>query len=189
MAETDSKLIERTLAGERGAFSEVVRRHLGGLVSTAYGLSGDRKEAEDLALETVVRAYRQLRGLSDPSRIVPWMNEILVAIQKEWTKKKTRSFETVAEGEATGGEGADPDLVKNVYPAVARAVASIDEPHRTVLAQRFLLDQSPEEIGSFAGETAAAVNIRITRAHKALRDTLAAAVDLSRFAPGGPKSP
>lgn len=184
MAETDSKLIERTLAGEKGAFAEIVRRHLGGLISTGYGLTGDRSEAEELGLETVVRAYRGLRGLSDPSRVVAWMNEILVATQREWTKKKTRSFETVVDPSARSG-AVDPELEREVFPKVAKTIAGIDETHRTVLALRYLQGYSPEEIGAITGETASGVNVKITRAHKALRDGLAAAVDLSRFAGRG----
>jgi len=188
MAETDAKLVERTLAGEKGAFAEIVRRHLGGLVSTAFGIVGARGEAEELGLETVVRAYRGLRGLADPSRVAAWMNEILLSTQKEWTKKKTRSFETVVEP-AGSGTGADPALAADAFPKVAKAIAALDEAHRTVLALRYLKGYSPEEIGSFSGETASGVNVKITRAHKALRDSLSQAVDLSRFAAPGGASP
>jgi len=61
-------VLDALAADVDGGFDAFVRAHAGAVYSAALRLSGSRADADDLAQETFVRAYRSLRRF-DPSRV------------------------------------------------------------------------------------------------------------------------
>jgi RNA polymerase sigma-70 factor (ECF subfamily) len=55
--------------GEDGAFEELVREHQRMIHSLCYRMTGSAEDAEDLAQETFVQAYRHLEGFRAEARI------------------------------------------------------------------------------------------------------------------------
>src|SRR5262249_53467562 len=72
MDETDDRLVERTLAGEAGAFDVLVRRNRSDLVRCIGSLIGDADEAESLAQETLTRAFAPLAPFRPGERLPAW---------------------------------------------------------------------------------------------------------------------
>jgi RNA polymerase sigma-70 factor (ECF subfamily) len=72
----DRALVERTRAGDAGAFEALVRRYQGWVFTLALRMLGDRSEAEDRAQETFLRAYRGLRRFRGESRFSTWLYAI-----------------------------------------------------------------------------------------------------------------
>ena len=67
MHPTDAALVEQCLKGEKDAFAEIVRRYEHRVYYLALTRMRDRYEADDLAQETFIQAYRKL-GIYDPRR-------------------------------------------------------------------------------------------------------------------------
>lgn len=63
----------RSKTGDRGAFSELVRRHQAVVFTVCYRVLGNREDAEDAAQEAFVRAYGKLESFEGRSSFKTWM--------------------------------------------------------------------------------------------------------------------
>lgn len=66
-------LVERAMAGDRDAFTELTRGSIGQLHAVARLILRDRERAEDATQEALVAAWRQLSALRDPDRFDAWL--------------------------------------------------------------------------------------------------------------------
>ena len=71
-------LVERAMAGDREAFTELTRRSIGKLYAIARLILRDTERAEDATQEALVAAWRQLSALRDPDRFDAWLRRLLV---------------------------------------------------------------------------------------------------------------
>src|SRR5262245_7028186 len=74
----DRELVTRAIAGDREAFSELVRRSVDRLYAVARLILRDPVAAEDATQEALVAAWRDLSALSDPDRFDAWVHRVLV---------------------------------------------------------------------------------------------------------------
>ena len=72
-ASLDRDLILRTRRGETDAFGELVGRYQAAVFNVCYRLMGERREAEDMAQETFVRALRSLAQWDPERPFMPWL--------------------------------------------------------------------------------------------------------------------
>ncbi len=76
----DRDLVLRTRRGEVQAFGELVRRYQSSVFNVCYRMLGERMEAEDLAQEAFIRAYRRL-GTYDADRpFGPWVRRVATRV-------------------------------------------------------------------------------------------------------------
>ena len=66
----DAQLIDDTLAGNRAAFGELVRRYEGRLFNTLMHMVGSREEAEDVSQEAFVQAFLKLDSFRGAQRVL-----------------------------------------------------------------------------------------------------------------------
>src|SRR5260221_13281351 len=71
-------LVERAMAGDHEAFSELARLSIGRLYAVARLILRDQERAEDATQEALVAAWRDLSGLRDPDRFEAWLHRLLV---------------------------------------------------------------------------------------------------------------
>src|SRR5450631_547412 len=69
----DASLVARSLAGSRDAFGRIVSRYQSLICSVAYSATGSISHSEDLAQETFLAAWKDLRSLREPERLRPWL--------------------------------------------------------------------------------------------------------------------
>src|SRR5690606_329670 len=87
----DDQLVERTLAGDSGAFETLIRRWSPRLLAYARGLVPHTVVAEDIAQESLLRAYRHLATLQQPGQFGPWLLSIAHRLVLDWRKAKART--------------------------------------------------------------------------------------------------
>ena len=71
-------LVERAMAGDHDAFSELARVSISRLYATARLILRDDGRAEDATQEALVAAWRDLSALRDPDRFDAWLHRLLV---------------------------------------------------------------------------------------------------------------
>jgi DNA-directed RNA polymerase specialized sigma24 family protein len=71
-------LIERAMAGDHDAFSELARAAIARLYAAAQLILRDPVASEDAIQETLVAAWRDLSALRDPDRFDAWLHRLLV---------------------------------------------------------------------------------------------------------------
>jgi RNA polymerase sigma factor (sigma-70 family) len=74
---SDSDLIARTLAGDRGAFEVLVRRHYRAAFSIALAYTSTRADAEDVCHDAFLRAAAKLRECRKPEQFAFWLCAIV----------------------------------------------------------------------------------------------------------------
>ena len=71
---TDADLVRRAVAGSDAAFGQLVQRHQASVRAFLRRmLGGGWAEADDVAQETFLAAWRSLRTLKDPAGVRPWL--------------------------------------------------------------------------------------------------------------------
>ena len=97
MNESDIDLVMRTkVAGDNGAFAELVRRHQSRLRAFLMRLCGDASLTDDLAQESLLKAHRSLATFRGGSSFRSWLfsiayREFLQAKRRERNDKKLES--------------------------------------------------------------------------------------------------
>src|SRR5688572_25211692 len=70
-------LVQRAMAGDHDAFSELTRGAIGRLYAAALLILRDEARAEDATQEALVAAWRDLSALRDPDRFDAWIHRLL----------------------------------------------------------------------------------------------------------------
>src|SRR4051795_7714579 len=72
------ELVERARGGDHDAFAALAAAAISRLDGAARLILRDPEQAKDAVQETLVRAWRDLRGLRDPDRFDAWLHRLLV---------------------------------------------------------------------------------------------------------------
>lgn len=159
------------LGTSKTAFETAVGDCLDDVYRYAYWLCRDRWMAEDLAQETVLRAWRGWPGLRERRAVKGWLFTILY---REFVRSLARKrTEVVSEEELRiePQDHADPALAIDLD----RALRALGEESRHALLLQVLGGFSCTEIAAVLGASEGAVMTRLTRARQALRHALAPA--------------
>src|SRR5215212_11399723 len=76
--ETDHELIERVRGGDDEGFRLLVERHSRAIYRSAYRITGNSADADDVVQETFMRAYRQLSNFESRAALTTWLHRIAV---------------------------------------------------------------------------------------------------------------
>lgn len=105
------ELVERAQEGDRHAFARLVEKHMKAVYAAARSFVGNHADADDLAQETFMRAYRSLPRFRGDSAFGTWLTSIAVNLCTNRIKRSRAvgSLPQTAEGELrTDGEWSDP---------------------------------------------------------------------------------
>src|SRR5271170_1780213 len=69
----DADLVAESLAGSRDAFRVIVERYQTLICSLAYNATGNVSQSEDVAQETFLAAWVDLRSLREPPKLRAWL--------------------------------------------------------------------------------------------------------------------
>jgi RNA polymerase sigma-70 factor (ECF subfamily) len=85
---TDAQLVARSLARDHEAFGQLIDRHASTIVNLAYRMVGNRAEAEDLAQEAFIAAFKALPTFRADSKFSTWLYRIASNKCKDWLRVK-----------------------------------------------------------------------------------------------------
>src|SRR5262245_20247561 len=181
-AMSDGELVRQTLAGRSQAFEELVRRWAGRLVALCHARIGRPDLAEDLAQESLLRAFRALATLSDQDKFGSWLCGIAVRTCLDWLKSKQRTqvpFSTLSRERDVDGLLSDgtpePRLDReDEHRRLLTEVEALPEECREVIMLYYYEDVTYRDQAEQLGVSSATVNARLTRARNLLRERLGA---------------
>ena len=146
--------------------------HLRALYGTAYRMTRNAHDAEDLVQETFLRAYRGFDRFEPGTNIRAWLFTILHRVRTDAFRRAGRSPQTtelVGEGPAVP---APQHALATGNEEVERALAGLPEVFRTAVVLRDVEEMSYEEIASALGVPIGTVMSRIHRGRALLRAAL-----------------
>src|SRR5262245_27036625 len=160
--------------GDRGAFEKLVAAHAGVVRAVCAGKFGLTQEADDLAQETFLSAYRGLAGLRDPERFDAWLVGIAINTCRGHLTRSRRGPAIVDPEILPHPASADgaplPEAAR--HESTRAAVDRLPEIYREVVLLFYFERKSYDEMGRLLGIGKAAVNARLTKARRMLRERL-----------------
>ena len=178
--QTDADLVSRTQSGDLCAFNRIVRRYQGQVVNLAARMLGNRANAEDVAQETFISAYRGL-GRFRGGSLRAWLLRIAANASRDVMRRGQRRPETSLDESLENpsfqpaSEGESPDEFASRHELNAelqRAILALSENHRIVLVLIDVQGLSYEEAADVIGSSVGTVKSRLSRARARVRDAL-----------------
>lgn len=179
------KVVQAVLDGDRDAFAILVDREAAAVVRACQRVLSDLHEAEDVAQEAFVIAYRSLATWRGEGPFGAWLTRIAVRLAvRQLGRRKAVTWLAPSAVDDRGADAAarlhasprtQPEhLVLHAEHATAtrRAVADLAEPYREVVALRFFGERSLEEIASLTGRPLNTVKTHLRRGLLRLRDSV-----------------
>jgi RNA polymerase sigma-70 factor (ECF subfamily) len=165
----DYDLVARARSGDVAAYEELVRKYQGIATRVARMVAGS--DAEDVAQEAFVRAYRALDGFREGAPFRPWLLRIVVNLAHNAVRARGRHERVIARVPAASpASGADDAVILNdERRRLLDALRTLPERDRTVLTCRYLEGLSEAETGAVLECRIGTVKSRTSRALDRLR--------------------
>jgi len=172
----EHELIGRAQAGDVGAFEALADVHADRLYALALRFLGDGAEAEDVLQETLLRAWRGIRGFEGRAMVFTWLYRIAVNESNRALERRERRRANVPVDEhaiavpAPSREGpASQAERRELRQALRLAISQLSAPCRTALVLRDIEGLSTREAAEIAGVGEAAFKSRLHQARLRVR--------------------
>ncbi|OPX90749.1 MAG: ECF RNA polymerase sigma factor SigE [Pelotomaculum sp. PtaB.Bin104] len=178
-----SLLVKRAKEKDLSAFEELVRIHQNRVYALCLQLSGSGEDAQDLAQEAFIRAFKAIETFRNEADFGTWLHRITVNVWLN-TRRKNGGRQLMSLDEPyksedgsevrheVADEGSDPQQVledKEFRGLVRLALMGLSEEHRAVLVLREIEGYSYEEVSSMLGCSLGTVKSRLSRAREVMR--------------------
>jgi RNA polymerase sigma-70 factor (ECF subfamily) len=183
---SDLSLVRRVQRGDKGAFDLLVRKYQHKVVKLVMRYMRDPADAEDVAQEAFIKAYRALPQFRGDSAFYTWLYRIAINTAKNAIVSRDRSpveydldLQNPDDAYDVHGRLADAEtpegllLTEEIRTIVNRAIEALPEDLRTAIVLRELEGLSYEEIASAMECPVGTVRSRIFRAREAIDRKLA----------------
>lgn len=190
--EADLVLVERVQAGDQEAFGLLVSKYQRKLLRLVMRMVRDPAEAEDVAQEAFIKAYRALPNFRGDSAFYTWLYRIGVNTAKNWLVANGRRMPTMSEIGDGDSDGIDesvllrddetPDRVlmsRQIGETVNAAMDALPNDLRTAISLREIEGLSYEEIAQVMDCPIGTVRSRIFRAREAIAARLRPMLDIA----------
>jgi RNA polymerase sigma-70 factor (ECF subfamily) len=185
---SDEDLIQAVARGERPAFDVLVHRHKVRLYNYLLRLLRDPAEAEDIAQETLVRAYVHAGRYRTVAKFSTWLYTIATNLVRNRIRKfrSTPKLLSISWGRAEDEEDDRGDLdlpdeadladraleKEELHELVAHGIARIPPKYREAFVLREINHFTYEEIAAITGLKLGTVRSRINRGRGHFRDAM-----------------
>ncbi len=148
---SDQALVLRTQGGDFEAYGELVGRYQTSVFNVCYRLLGERREAEDLAQETFIRAHTRLRTYDHERPFGPWIRRVatnmcLNHLQSDWRTVQPLDEEHDLPAPTRALDPAAALDQKASQRRIRQAIASLPPHYRAVIELRHFQELSYEEM-------------------------------------------
>ena len=181
----EGAVVRAVLAGDREAFRVLVERESAAVVRACYRVLGDLHEAEDVAQEAFMTAYRALGTWRADGPFGAWLSRIAIRLAvRQLGRRRAVAWLPATDAAAPGEDTVAPlpasmstqpehvALRAERASATRRAVADLDEPYREVVALRFFAERSLDEISVATGRPLSTIKTQLRRGLLRLRDRI-----------------
>ena len=169
----ESTLIPRAVHGDPAAWEPLILAHQESVFRLAYLLLGDPDDAEDIAQETFLRAWKALKRFDTARPLRPWLLSIAANLARNRRRSAGRYFAAV-----TRAFRNEPAILASVEEKNAqhteagelwKAVQRLSLPDRQVVYLRYFLELSVAETADVLQVAEGTVKSRMNRALERLR--------------------
>ncbi|WP_411105745.1 SigE family RNA polymerase sigma factor [Streptomyces sp. cmx-4-9] len=150
-------------------FTAYVQERRAALYATAFHLTGDRHEAEDLLQSALFSTYRAWDRITDKAAVGGYLRRTMTNLHiSAWRRRKLNEYPT----EELPEQASDTDAMRGteLRAVLWQALSRIPEPQRTMLVLRYYEGRTDPEIAEILGISVGTVKSSIWRSLRRLRD-------------------
>ncbi|MDQ1316991.1 MAG: hypothetical protein QG588_640 [Candidatus Poribacteria bacterium] len=170
------ELVQRSLNGDNDAFSQLVHKYQYAVYGLAFHYMKNFADAQDIAQEVFLEAYRKLETLKHPDKFASWLNGITKNLCKMSLRRKREelSIDDISDNEVNEKLSLSQDICdqSELHDQVMESISLLPEPNRVVLTLHYIDGLSYEEIGDFLDVPLGTVKSRLHRAKRILKKEL-----------------
>jgi len=184
--EREGAFIAAVLNGERERFHDLIRPYERQVYLTALSLVKNETEAEDVAQEAILRAYRKLASFRGDAKFSTWL--IAITLNEARTRlreEKRATFDSLDDHDAEDGDYTPAALTdwrevpsealerQEIRALMRQAIANLPPRFREVVILRDMQELSVNETSEALGISISLVKVRLHRARLLLQKRLA----------------
>lgn len=183
----DRVLVQRAQRGDQDAFAALVTRHQRYVYNLAYRLLRDGREAEDLAQEAFLRAWKGLGTFRGDAKFTTWLYRIVTNLCYNRLEGLRRELLDVSldDGDLAPAlfHAREPPVVVETaesHTFLHRQVAALPDKYRLVISLFYLQGFSYQEMAHVLDIPLGTVKTHLFRARQRLKQYLLAEQELWR---------
>ena len=184
--EVESEILARVVAGDVEAFEYFVVTYQKRITRFVYTLLRDPAEADGIAQDVFVKAFRALPEFQGQSAFETWLTRIAINAVRDHVRRKKPvvSFSELREPHDDGPElppafdpadGTSPErdlLSRDIRRRIAEALVALSPRQRAVFVMKHYEEKSIAEIGEATGLDEGTIKSHLFRAARKLRERL-----------------
>jgi RNA polymerase sigma-70 factor, ECF subfamily len=164
----EEEIVARVINGEKQAYAQLVDAYKGPIFNLAFRMTGSYQDADDLAQETFIRAYKNLWRFDPKRKFFTWLYTISINLIRNHLKKiKNDELLNRAKNiEYAENENKSPEtliIAAQESNKIDLALLTLKYELRVMLIMKYQMDLSFEEIAEITGKSVSAVKMRIYR--------------------------
>jgi RNA polymerase sigma-70 factor (ECF subfamily) len=175
----DNEIISRVLKGEQNAYAELVNRYQGYVFTLVLRMIKSREDAEEVAQDVFVKAYRSLADFRGESKFSTWLYTIANTTSITFLRKKKLDVyslenEKVFEVADSKDSGFRANIVeqKSRVNMVNEAIAMLSPDDAEIITLFYKAEQNLEEISKILRLETNTVKVRLHRARTRLKEKM-----------------
>lgn len=175
----DNEIISRVLRGEQNSYAELVSRYQGYVFTLVLRMVKTREDAEEVAQDVFVKAYRSLADFRGESKFSTWLYTIANTTSITFLRKKKldvhsldneKVFE-VADNKDSGFRANQVEQ-KSRLNMVNQAIAMLSSDDAEIITLFYKAEQNLEEIARILGLEPNTAKVRLHRARGRLKEKM-----------------
>jgi RNA polymerase sigma factor (sigma-70 family) len=166
------------LAGKVNAFSYIVDRHKDKAYNLAFRICGNHEEAEEIAQDSFLKAYRSLKGFKMKSSFATWLYRIVYNTSVSHVrirKKMVLSLEDFpADFTNFIGNNSSEEEAEREYRCslINFALQKLTEEERGLISLYYYEEMSADEISDVTGINKTNIKVRLFRARQKMSEII-----------------
>lgn len=177
--QSDNEILSSVLRGDQQAYAEIVKRYQNFVFTIALRYAPNREDAEEIAQDCFIKAYRSLADFRGESKFSTWLYTIVTTTCLTFLRKKKLEVhsldnEKVFEMAENQDSGMNANQVeqKSRVSMVNRAIALLSPDDAQIITLFYKGEQSLEEIAQIMHMEANTVKVRLHRARARLKEKM-----------------
>ncbi len=163
----EARLIARSQQQDHEAFGQLVDRHASVIVNLAYRMVGNRADAEDLAQDAFLAAFKALSTFRADSKFSTWLYRIAANKCKDWLRAKHPPAVELDDNEALAAHVVEPHTPERllsqqqVAQQLDEAIQRLPPLYREAFVLKHIEGLSYEDMQDLLGVNADTLKMRV----------------------------